>query len=109
MKYNKLEIDIESVHGPMIYPFLSQDENLRSYLIENGIFVPHYWPEVLIRVKNETFEHFMSNNMCGLPIDQRYSKVEMDKIVNLVSDYISTIVKYDTAPSSIEEAEQLQS
>lgn len=108
-KYNKLEIDIDSVHGPMIYPFLSQDENLRSYLIENGIFVPHYWPEVLIRSKNDTFEYYMSTNMCGLPIDQRYGKEEMDKIVGIVSEYISTIQRYDDAPASIEEAEQIQS
>ena len=107
-KYNKLNIDIDSVHGPMIYPFLSQDENLRSYLIENGIFVPHYWPEVLIRVKDDTFENYMSTHMCGLPVDQRYSKRQMDKIVDLVSDYISTIQKYDDAPASIEEAEQMQ-
>ena len=108
-KYNKLNINIDSVHGPMIYPFLHKDENLRSYLIENGIFVPHYWPEVLIRVKNDSFENLISANMCGLPIDQRYSRAEMDKIVNLVSEYISAFQKYDETPSSIEEAEQLQS
>ena len=108
-KYNKLNINAESVHGPMIYPFLSQEENLRSYLIENGIFVPHYWPEVLIRTKSDTFENYMSTNMCGLPIDQRYSKDEMDIIIELVSEYISTIQKYDDAPASIEEAEQIQS
>ncbi len=108
-KYNKLNIDVDSVHGPMIYPFLSQDENLRSYLIESGIFIPHYWPEVLTRTKKDTFENFMSTNMCGLPIDQRYSRAEMDKIIELVSDYIRTIQKYDDAPATIEEAEQLQS
>lgn len=85
---NKLKIITNSVHGPMVYPFLTEEENLRKYLIQNGVFAEQYWPEVLKRDNINSFESEISTKMCALPIDQRYSVQEMEIIVDLINTYM---------------------
>lgn len=84
---NNLKINEDSVHGPMIYPFLADDNELINYLNANNIFVQQLWPEVIKRVDRSSFEYEMSTKLCALPIDQRYSKDEMDIIIHFVKEY----------------------
>lgn len=69
---------------PMVYPFLSQDTNLRKKLIANNIFVATYWPNVIEMGKKGSIEYNVASNLIPLPIDQRYGEEEMIRIINLI-------------------------
>ncbi len=81
-------IDNENINGPMVYPFLRKgNKKMRIHLIENKIFVAQYWLSIKDWLKNEdSYESYLVDNLIPLPIDQRYSKVDMDWIINKVID-----------------------
>lgn len=85
---NRLDIDISSLEGPMVYPFWTDDEGLRSHLIQNRVYVATYWPEVLEYVKHaECVESDLTKKMLALPIDQRYTLEDMQRILDLIEEY----------------------
>jgi hypothetical protein len=68
---------------PMVYPFLHKNgEQIRSYLIKNHIYVAQYWPNKLIRPLLGSFEDELTNDLVAIPIDHRYGKEEMLRIVD---------------------------
>lgn len=83
-KSNRIKITPDDNAVPMVYPYYSDTEKLREYLIGNKIFVARYWPNVLEWCQSEDLEHQMSENLVFLPIDQRYNEIVMDKIINLI-------------------------
>lgn len=88
-KYNKNHFDILSTNNvPMAYPFHANSTRLRSILIANKIYIPHYWQNVPSWLNNKpTIENDFSNLLCALPIDQRYGKKEMNYIIdNLIKN-----------------------
>jgi len=89
-KINLLKINLKSVHGPMAYPFMIEQEGLRDFLIKRKISVPQYWPEVAFRTERESFEYSLAEKMCALPIDQRYGYEEMEFIFELIEQFISS-------------------
>lgn len=73
---------------PLVYPYLHQKgEELKKELIKNKVFVASYWLEVLNNNHSSKFEKFFTKNMVPLPIDQRYTKIEMDIIANIVKEF----------------------
>jgi hypothetical protein len=86
-KYNELDIDINNLNGPMIYPFMNSTPNLKEKLINNNIYVATYWKDVLQRVKNNSFEYKLANCLIPLPIDQRYNLEDMNIMVNLIDSF----------------------
>lgn len=102
---NLLNIIPESVHGPMVYPLLTEDENLRSFLIEKGIYIHQFWPEVIERENINSFENEISVSLCALPIDQRYSKAEMTVIVDLIESFLKKKKSEAVAINELEKAE----
>lgn len=89
-QYNLLTIDHDQINGPMCYPFLRKADGLKSHLINNRIFVPTYWDEVLQIVASETWEAFLVRNLCPLPCDQRYSVDEMKLVAEMCGEYVGT-------------------
>jgi hypothetical protein len=87
IKWNKFPIDTTNISAPMIYPFLSETSNLRHILINNKIFVPKYWENVTNWVNKDAFENKLVNNLVSLPIDQRYTKTHMKKIIKIIQIY----------------------
>ena len=83
---NKIQIDRTYVDGPMVYPFLTDDINLKFELIRERVFVPTYWPEVGRRSNSGVFEHKLLAGLNALPCDQRYSVKEMDEILKVVNN-----------------------
>ncbi len=70
---------------PMVYPFMTNtDRNLRKELIENKVFVARYWPNVE-QMDGFEVEYGLASNIIPLPIDQRYGKEDMDRIINLIN------------------------
>ena len=87
---NELNITIGFMSVPMVYPLLIQHGNeLRTFLINNKIFVAKYWPNVVSWVTEDTVEYGLTSQLVALPIDQRYGKKEMERIIQIVSSYLS--------------------
>ena len=83
-KSNHLKLSLENDSVPMIYPYFVPTKRLREKLIENRIFVACYWPNVLIWCTPTDFEYQLAENLVCIPIDQRYDKEDMKKIVDLI-------------------------
>lgn len=73
---NLIQISLDEDAVPMVYPYMTEDGELRKRLIDNKVFVATYWPNV--DESNER-ERMLKNNMIPLPIDQRYT--DMGEIV----------------------------
>jgi len=78
----KLQLDEDAV--PMVYPFLTPIKGLRERLIENKIFVARYWPNVLEWTTKDDIEYLLTFQMQPLPVDQRYGKENMKRIIEIV-------------------------
>lgn len=83
-KENNLDLHLEDDAVPMVYPYLVPVEGLREKLIENKFFVARYWPNVLEWAKPDDIDYLLAFQMQPLPIDQRYSEVELSRIINIV-------------------------
>lgn len=82
---NRLSIpDLSDFSCPMVYPYWTDNPNLRQELIRAGIFVACYWPNVLKWRKTETLESNLTSNLIPLPIDQRYREQDMERILDVI-------------------------
>lgn len=63
---------------PMVYPYVTDDPGLRKRLIANRIFVATYWPDAVGCDK-------LRDTILPLPIDQRYGRKEMDRILEVIN------------------------
>ena len=82
--YNELNFKLNTDEVPMAYPIISKESDLKQKLIDNKIFVPTYWPNVLEWCSENQLDYKMANEIIFLPIDQRYSVCEMDNLVSLI-------------------------
>ena len=77
---------IDSFTCPMVYPFMTNNETLRAGLIENKVFVARYWPNILEWCNNKDIEYKLATCIIPLPIDQRYTKDDMSKIICMINN-----------------------
>lgn len=82
---NLLNIDPLEASAPLCYPFRTKNRDLKQQMIANRIFVPTYWPDAIARVGEEWAEK-MVRNLLPLPVDQRYGREDMEKIVSVILD-----------------------
>ncbi|MCR5678128.1 MAG: hypothetical protein K6G13_08875 [Agathobacter sp.] len=67
---------------PFMYPFFLDDvEGIREKLAEQKIYIPTLWPNVLAEQSSETIAYQYAKNILPLPVDQRYTEEEMERIV----------------------------
>jgi hypothetical protein len=81
---NELKLDFDNELSPLSYPYLSSNEGLRKKLIDNKIYIATYWPNVLDINNASSLEYVFAKNILHLPIDQRYGKEEMNRIIELI-------------------------
>jgi hypothetical protein len=81
---NELNLSLDNLNGPMVYPYLINDDSVRRKLIENKVFVAQYWPNVLEWCEEKDLEFTMTKYLLPLPIDQRYSIKEMENIIKIL-------------------------
>lgn len=86
---NELKITLNKDEVPMVYPFLVKNDRLRRQLIENKIYVPQWWKDILPYVEDDSFENYLSNYLIPLPIDHRYDESDMKFIANKICNLIS--------------------
>lgn len=71
---------------PLCFPYVAKDgDALRRYLMENRVYVPTYWTEAVRRLAPEQAEALVKN-LVPLPIDQRLSKSDIERLSCLVLD-----------------------
>jgi hypothetical protein len=87
-KVNKLNLFVDDLEGPMVYPLLISKGGLKDFLIKNKIYVATYWKEVLDRVDKNTIEYKFARDLVPLPVDQRLNLNDMSKIVDKISNFI---------------------
>lgn len=81
---NLLNIKLSKNSVPMVYPYLTKEYDLRNKLIKNRIYIAQYWPNVLKWLDKNHFEHNLTLFLTPLPIDQRYSKKDMLRILGII-------------------------
>jgi hypothetical protein len=84
-KINKLVIDTSKLNAPLCYPLATNIKNLRKHFINNRIYLPTYWKDASKRVNSEWNEKIIKG-ILPIPIDQRYNKKDLSRIISLVSD-----------------------
>lgn len=81
--YSMNKLLIHGSYPAMVYPYWSDQVELRSQLINCNIFVAKYWTNVEQWVKDGV-EIELMNNLIPLPIDQRYNKVDIEYMVKTI-------------------------
>lgn len=79
-KTNELNFNLDKDDVPMVYPYLIENENLRSKLINNKIYVAQYWS----KIPEKYYESYLQKYLLPLPIDQRYMQKDMSIILSII-------------------------
>lgn len=82
---NKINLEFDDVTVPMVYPYLTNDKDLKKCMISKKVFVATYWPNVFDWCREGDIEFSLAQNTCYLPIDQRYDDNEMQRIINTIN------------------------
>ena len=84
-KINKLaDSVVGSFNGPLCFPLLTNDQELKNRLIAESIFVPTYWPGLTDYAPVNGFERELYHYLLPLPIDHRYTVADMERIVEVI-------------------------
>lgn len=75
-----------AIEGAYAYPFWFNGDKIsgkeiRRRLIAQQIYIPMLWPEVCSLEKASPLERQMTENILPLPVDQRYSRGDMEEIL----------------------------
>ncbi len=82
---NKMSLNMNAEFKcPMAYPYYSDNLELRKKLIQNKIYVPTYWPELLEVCETDSVEYHLAQKLLPLPIDQRYGEEDMQRIIDVI-------------------------
>src|SRR5690606_25910730 len=86
---NQLQLPLDNAEVPLAYPFLPERPGLRDHLIENNIFVPLYWDNVLENTAEDQWEYCLTSRLCALPIDQRLNTEDVNRIIDVVKTFLN--------------------
>ena len=81
---NLIHIDYDTDAVPLVYPYLTGDDLLKTKLINNKIFVATYWPNVFDWCKPTEWEYALAKRTVYIPIDQRYDHNDMNVITEAI-------------------------
>lgn len=81
---NHLALPDAPVHAPMCYPLMCGIPGLRDTLIDAGIALPLYWPEVIEATHATDPANKLARRLLPLPLDQRYTKKDMNALIRLI-------------------------
>lgn len=84
---NRLQIDEcgKDFSCPMIYPYyVIEERGIRKEMIDNRIFVATYWPNIFNWCEKDSIECQLATNIIPLPIDQRYTKRDLQYIIDII-------------------------
>lgn len=81
---NNFLIEGESNSVPLTYPLLCSDGAIKLNLLKNMVFTATYWTNVIKEAPKTSVEYFYATQLVHLPIDQRYTAIDMERIIELV-------------------------
>ena len=81
---NRLQLPAKPVFAPMCYPLICGIPGLRDELIEAGVALPLYWPEVIAATTADETENRLARTLLPLPIDQRYTERDMEWLIRRI-------------------------
>lgn len=82
---NRLGPRLEPESAPHYFPFLPDELVERRSLWDERIFVPSFWKDCLQRAEpGFQFERMLSSMLLPLPIDQRYTTDDMERVADMV-------------------------
>lgn len=83
-------LQLRLVEGAFAYPLLLENGvMIRKRLIENKIYIPVLWPNVMKDSQEFTYEEYLAKNILPLPCDQRYDIKDMERIFQCIMAEIS--------------------
>ena len=75
--------------GAFAYPFyVEKGMEVRRKLAESKMYIPTLWPDVLDTCSENSIEYQYAANILPLPVDQRYGREEMERMVEVVQPCI---------------------
>jgi dTDP-4-amino-4,6-dideoxygalactose transaminase len=81
---NRLRLPALGDAVPMAYPFWTSEPGLRQHLVEARIYTAQYWPNVSETAPVGSIDMDLATNLIALPVDQRLTKEDVQRIVELV-------------------------
>ncbi|MDQ4121029.1 MAG: hypothetical protein M3209_06250 [Acidobacteriota bacterium] len=81
---NQINFKTNQNQVPLCYPFYSVDSGLRKRLIESRIYTAQYWANVLEDAPSGSVEYDYAKNLIHLPIDQRVTAEDLDRIIEII-------------------------
>jgi hypothetical protein len=81
---NRLNLPDSPPEAPMCYPLVCGIPGLRDTLIDAGIALPLFWLEVIDATQADEAENILARQMLPLPLDQRYNKNDMERLICLI-------------------------
>lgn len=83
---NKINVENFSDESvvPMVYPLLVESDELLPFMLKNKHFQGHWWNYITKEQSESTFEYYLSRYMIPITIDQRYGKIDIQCISELV-------------------------
>lgn len=85
---NKLDLIIPD--GAFMYPLYIEDGmKIKKLLASEKIYIPTLWPDVFEVCEENSLEYDLAENILPLPVDQRYGKKEMKKVVEAIQKCIN--------------------
>ncbi len=72
-----------------MYPLYIEKGNfVRANLLQDRIYIPTLWPEVVQRCRENEIAYDMAQNILPLPVDQRYDVQTMEYIANKIMEML---------------------
>ena len=90
--YNEAFESINNIHmedgsSPYMYP-LNIESDIRNCLIQEKVFTPTLWGQLLSDSYMGTIENKLTTNTVFLPVDQRYNSTDINEIIGITQKYI---------------------
>jgi hypothetical protein len=83
-EYNCLKPELGD-QVPMCYPFMPLKPLKKTFFYEEGIFIPSFWNDVLLRGRSGfAMEEHISENLLPLPLDHRYGTGQCEKVMEII-------------------------
>jgi hypothetical protein len=81
---NCIKAETNQDQVPLSYPFYANSDILKIHLIENKIYTAQYWNNVLESAVVGSVEFDYANNLIHLPIDQRITTEDLNRIIKII-------------------------
>lgn len=81
---NRLHLPAVPPAAPFCYPFVTGIPGLRDALVDAGVALPLFWPEVIEATRADEAENQLARTLLPLPLDQRYGEKDMRHLLKLI-------------------------